>query len=93
MGRKRFSKARFRIGKVSGYLHHGAWWLYYREDGKPVRRKVALARDDAEKLAAQINGQAAAGTPTLLSFDPISVGEASPRLRIGSPDRAARRGH
>ncbi|MBL8793614.1 MAG: tyrosine-type recombinase/integrase [Planctomycetia bacterium] len=72
MGRKRPSQACFRVGKVSGYLHHGAWWLY---DGKPVRRKVAINRDDAERLAAQINGQAAAGTPTLLSFEPISVAE------------------
>lgn len=75
MGRKRSHSARFRVGKVTGYLHHGAWWLYYREDGKTVRRKVALNRDDAEKLAAQINGQAAAGTPTLLSFDSIGVAE------------------
>jgi len=75
MGRKRSRSARFRVGKVTGYLHHGAWWLYYREDGKTARRKVALNRDDAEKLAAQINGQAAAGTPTLLSFDSIGVGE------------------
>jgi integrase len=73
MGRKSSRTLRFRVGKVSGYLHHGAWWLYYRDEGKSVRRKVALARDDAEKLSAQINAQVVAGSPTLLSFNPISV--------------------
>ena len=76
MGVRKCSRSsRFRVGKVSGYLHHGAWWLYYREDSRPIRRKVALSRDDAEKLAAQINGQVAAGSPTLLSFSPIPVAE------------------
>jgi integrase len=73
--RKRCRSARFRVGKVSGYLHHGTWWLYYRELGKPVRRKAALQRDDAEKLAAQINAQLTAGSPGLLSFSAIDVAE------------------
>ena len=73
--RKRRSSPRFRIGKVSGYLHHGAWWLYYRDGTKPVRRRVAETRDEAERLAAQINGQLASSTPTLLSFEPIGIAE------------------
>jgi integrase len=71
--RRRRSSKRFRVGNVSAYLHHGAWWLYYRDAGQPVRRKVADNRDDAEKLAAQINAQVTAGSPTLLSFNPIDV--------------------
>ena len=67
---------RGRVGKVSFYSHHGAWWLYYREGGRPVRRKVAESRDDAEKLAAKINAQLAEASPTLLSFQPASVSEA-----------------
>lgn len=66
---------RGRVGKVSFFPHHGAWWVYYREAGKPVRRKVASARDEAEKIAAQINAQLAAAVPTLLAFDPIAVSE------------------
>ena len=73
--RKRGSSPRFRVGKVSGYLHHGAWWLYYREEGKQVRRKVARTRDEAEQIAAQVNAQVASGSPTLLSFSPVSVSQ------------------
>jgi integrase len=71
--RKRSSSPRFRVGKVSVYLHHGAWWLYYREQGKPVRTKVGLERADAEEVAAQANAQLTSRSPTLLSFSPISI--------------------
>src|SRR5262245_9911722 len=71
--RKRASSQRFRVGKISGYLHHGAWWLYYRDGGKPVRRKVAQTRGQAEQVAAQVNGQLSSGAPTLLAFCPTSV--------------------
>jgi hypothetical protein len=55
--RKRKASPRFRVGKVSVYLHHGARWLHYRDGGRPVRRKVAEAREAAEQLAAQVNAQ------------------------------------
>jgi integrase len=71
--RKRKASPRFRVGKVSVYLHHGAWWLYYRDGGGPVRRKVAEAREAAEQVAAQVNAQLTSGAPTLLSFSPIGV--------------------
>lgn len=73
--RKRNFSPRFRVGKVSGYLHHGAWWVYYRESGKPIRRKVGQSRDEAERVAAQVNAQVELGSPTLLSFSPIAVDE------------------
>jgi len=57
------------------YLHHGAWWIYYRENGRPIRGKVAQKQNDAERIAAQINAQVTSGSPTLLSFEPISVPE------------------
>jgi integrase len=71
--RQRGPSQRFRVGKVSVYLHHGTWWLYYRDGGKPIRRKVAENRDEAEQVAAQVNAQLSSGAPTLLSFSPISV--------------------
>lgn len=74
-GRARTSSPRFRVGKDSVYLHHGAWWVYFREDGKPVRRKVSGNRDEAEHVAAQVNAQVTASSPTLLSFTPIEVTE------------------
>lgn len=73
--RKHRKSSRFRIGKVSGYLHHGAWWVYYREHGKPVRNKVAQEEEDAKRIAAHINAQLSARSPTLLSFEPISVAD------------------
>ncbi len=73
--RKRKVSPRFRVGKVSVYLHHGAWWLYYRDGGQPVRRKVADARQDAEQIASQVNAQLTTGAPTLLSFSPINLPE------------------
>ena len=66
---------RTRIGKVSIYVHHGTWWAYYREAGKPNRKKVGPDRSEAERVAAQINAQLAQGAPTLLAFTPVSVPE------------------
>ena len=51
---KRGSRTRFRVGRVSVYLHHGAWWVYYRDSGKVVRRKIAADRQQAEQVAAQV---------------------------------------
>lgn len=66
---------RFRVGRVSVYLHHGTWWLYFREGGSPVRRKISPSREEAEQVAAQVNAQVTAGSPTLLSFTPIEVSD------------------
>ena len=74
-GRKQRRISRFRVGKVSVYLHHGAWWLYYREGGNPVRRKIGPSRQDAEKVAAQVNAQLTTGSPSMLSFCPIGVAD------------------
>ena len=45
-GRKAKPSPRFRVGKVTVYEHHGAWWVYYRDGGRTERRKVADSRDD-----------------------------------------------
>jgi integrase len=66
---------RLRVGKVSVYEHHGAWWVYYRDDAGPHRRKVAATRDQAEQVAARVNAQLASNEPTLLTFTPIGVAE------------------
>jgi len=73
--RSRGAPKRVRIGKVTVYPHHGSWWLYYRDGGKPIRRKVAATRPDAEQIAAQVNAQLAQGAPTLLAFTAISVSD------------------
>lgn len=66
-------RVRHRVGRVSYYLHHGGWHLYYQQDGQTVRKRVADTEEQASQLAAQINGQLASGAPTLLTFEPISV--------------------
>jgi integrase len=48
--------ARKRIGRVSLFEHHGTWWIYYRQQGKAVRRSVgdaALAECEASLLNAK----------------------------------------
>jgi integrase len=71
--RKRTSTDRFRVGKVTVYLHHGAWWVYYSEGSERVRKKVSESKQEAEQVAAQVNSQVVQGAPTLLSFQPISL--------------------
>ena len=78
--RKRGPAAHLRVGKVSVYAHHGAWWLYYRDGGLPVRRKVAKTRPEAEQVAAQINAQLSNGAPTLLAFTPVTAPELRQRF-------------
>ena len=49
--------ARKRIGRVSLYEHHGNWWLYHRDQGKPSRRNIGslpLAECEASLLNAQL---------------------------------------
>ena len=66
---------RLRVGKVSVYEHHGAWWLYYRDDAGPHRKQVGADRGQAEQVAARVNAQLASNEPTLLAFTPIGVAE------------------
>lgn len=46
---------RHRVGRVSYYQHHGAWWIYYRDDGKSVRRRIDGTKKDVEREAARIH--------------------------------------
>jgi integrase len=73
--RKRNRSVRHHVGRVSYYLHHGSWWVYYREGKKPVRERIAKCEIDAERIASQINAQLASHTPTLLCFTSIEVPE------------------
>jgi hypothetical protein len=44
---------RRRIGRVSVYRHARRWWVYYRENGRRVRKSVADDTKAAEQVAAQ----------------------------------------
>ena len=76
MGKSHKRKARRgRVGTVSYFAHHGSWWVYYREHGVPVRRRVADDQQTAARAAAQINAQLATAAPTFFSFQPIGIPE------------------
>ena len=53
--RQRRRCTRRRIGRVSIYLHHSAWWIYYRENDKPIRRHVGPDERATERIAAEVN--------------------------------------
>lgn len=65
----------FRIGKVKGYRRGQIWYLCYHEGGQRRRPRVGSTRDEAERVAAEVNGQLSGGTPTSLGFEPVAVHE------------------
>jgi integrase len=66
---------RIRIGNASLYQHHGSWWAYFRENGKPVRRHVGDNLDEARAVGARGNAELAARRPTIFSFEAVIVRE------------------
>jgi hypothetical protein len=76
---------RIRIGNVSLYEHHGSWWVYFRENGKPVRRHVGDNPEEARAIGARINAELAASRPTVFSFEAVVVGDST----NGQTDREA----
>lgn len=66
---------RSRVGQVSLYAHHGAWWIYYREAGVVRRRRIGADYENARRVAAEINSQLTSARPTLFSFIPVSIEE------------------
>jgi hypothetical protein len=57
MARRKRGRTRIRVGRVTLYLHHGAWWLYFSEGSKRVRRKVGESQHEAEFPAAASRGR------------------------------------
>jgi integrase len=53
------------IGQVSIYAHHGAWYLYHRDRGKPVRRRVGASLEQAECEASLLNARLIADSAAL----------------------------
>lgn len=44
MVRRKLGSDRIRVGKVTLYLYHGAWWIYFSEGSKRIRRKVGESK-------------------------------------------------
>jgi hypothetical protein len=46
MGRASKRKPRRRrVGRVSYYRHHGAWYVYYRDCQQSVRRRIGASEE------------------------------------------------
>ncbi|REK24085.1 MAG: hypothetical protein DWQ42_13575 [Planctomycetota bacterium] len=73
--KRRRRPPRKRVGSVSYYEYHSAWWIYYRDGNKQVRRRVADNEETAAQVAAQVNGQLAIGAPTPFSFTAVTIAE------------------
>ena len=73
------SPARFRVGRVSYYQHHGSWYLYYRNNDGPQRPRIGRSQAEAERAAAIKNAELTAGevpTPHQLAFSlPVATGD------------------
>lgn len=80
MARRNRGPDRFRVGKVTLFLHHGAWWIYFSEGTQRIRRKVSESQKEAEIVAAQTNLQLTQGAPTAFSFEQVSVAELRKRF-------------
>src|SRR5262245_9114651 len=80
MGRRKPGADRMRVGKVTLYLHHGAWWVYFSDGAKRIRRKVSESQKEAEIVAAQTNLQLTQVAPTPFSFQPVSVADLRQRF-------------
>lgn len=76
----RGSARRVRIGGVSVFRHHGAWWLYYREAGRPVRKRISADPQEARAAAARVHAQLSSGERTFLAFQPITIAELQRRF-------------
>lgn len=73
MPRRKVKSRRKRIGRVSYYFHHHAWYLYYRERGRPVRRRVADSEAVAERIAAEVNSKPVNQQETSFEFSPVEI--------------------
>ena len=62
----------FRVGRVRAYLRGRIWYLSYSEQGRRRQPRVGQDREEAKRLAAEINAQLEAGAPSALGFEPIS---------------------
>ena len=49
MSRRRRRAARKRVGRVSYFLHHGSWYVYYRSGTRPVRVRIGQNEADARE--------------------------------------------
>ena len=69
----------FRVGRVRAYLRGKVWYLCYYEAGQRRQPRVGPNKEEAKKVAAEINAQLEVGAPSALGFEPISIPEVRQR--------------
>mgnify|MGYP007073193595 FL=1 len=57
--------ARFRVGRVSYYQHHGSWYLYFSDRNGPQRQRIGRSQAAAEQAAAIKNAELLTGDTAL----------------------------
>jgi REP element-mobilizing transposase RayT len=77
--RKKKSARRTRMGRVSVYEHHGAFWIYYTEARRKRRVRIGPDRDEALRVAGEINAQLLGQRRTVFSFEPVTVDQLADR--------------
>jgi len=76
MSRRRKRAARKRVGRVSYYLHHGSWYVYYRSGTRPVRTRIGQNEAEAARVAAERNAEMARGPIAIApTFEPVTIAE------------------
>ena len=76
MSRRRKRAARTRVGRVSYYLHHGSWYVYYRSGTHPVRVRIGQSEAEAARVAAERNAELAGGRIAIPpTFEPLSIAD------------------
>lgn len=67
--------ASFRVGRVLAHQRGQVWYLRYCENGQRQRPRVGFDREQARRMAAEINAQLESGAPSLLGFEPVTSAE------------------
>lgn len=62
-----------RIGRVTLFPRGNRIWVYYRQDGRQIRRSLGDDWEQATALASQVNAELAQDAPTSLGFRQIDV--------------------
>src|SRR5271154_1608323 len=81
MSRRHKRAARKRVGRVSYYLHHGSWYVYYRSGTRPVRTRIGQDEAQAARVAAERNTELAGGRVAVAgAFEQITIAELRQRF-------------
>ena len=76
---RRLSTAHIHVGQVTVYKRGRSWYVYYREDGASRRLRASRDRKEAEKIAAEVNGQLACGLRSSFGYTKVPIADLVPQ--------------